>query len=367
VTDVEVSKWFAEPTFPDDTWGRRGESFTDWLARSTLPRAVAARRFLNSNLATLPVAIQPVLFAALRTRWQSAFFEMIVARTLQALGASLVCEPEGCDGSRIDYAARFADYLVNVEAVSPVVNAQAGETVKQRSPLLDIVEPMVPKGWGAMVLDLPLIGPNDSKRQFRRQVASLMASLPLTADQPVDLAADLPQGRVSLRLWPGDFGGQPILAEPAIASWNDTEERIRWAVGRKKRQARAAGPALVAIHAGGIGSEFEDFDIAFFGRTFERINQQWKVIETGFQPSGLFANRRSEPPVLAGALAFIRVGFRPFPDPVLYMHPRFPGSLPDSLLMLERRYLDAAGEGIVTIPSRRPGLMGELMFVPDHL
>jgi hypothetical protein len=304
----------------------------------------------------------------LHSRWQSAFFELIVARMLQVLGASIGFEPDGRDGSRIDFAARFTDLPINVEAVSPIVDGEAGEAVKLRTPLLDIVEPLVPEGWGAMVLNLPDLGPNDSKRRFRQEVTNVMASLPLSSTKPVELIADLPQGQIRLQLFQGEFGGRAILSEPPITSWNNSEQRIRCAAQRKKRQARAAdGPALVAIHAGGISSKFEDFDIALFGRTFERLDRQLEVIETGFQPSGLFAERRSEPPVLAGALAFVRVGFKRFPDPVLYLHPRFSGCFPDSLRMLERRYLDPAGEGIVTIPSRHPDFMAELMFVPDRV
>lgn len=359
---------FPEPIVPDATWGRRGESPAEWLARSTLPRAVAARQFLNSQLAALPDDLQSVIFVALRSRWQSAFFEMIVARTLQLLGASISAEPEGIDGSRIDFAARFTDLPVNIEAVSPIIDAEAGEAVKLHVPLLDIIETLVPEGWGAMVLELPRLGPNDSKRQFRQEVANMMALLPARSTRSVDFTADLPKGRIHLCLYPGIDGDQRILMEPAITSWNNSEQRIRRAALRKKRQARAAnGPSLVAINAGGISSKFEDFDVALFGRTYEQFDPRLGVIGKGFQPDGLFAGRRSEPPILAGVLAFVNVGFRQIPDPVLYLHPRFTENLPESLLILERRYLDPAGEGIGMTPSQHPGVMTGLRFVPNDI
>jgi hypothetical protein len=81
--------WFSEPSRADDSWGRRGESMTSWVERATLHRARATRRFLNENPSALPKEHQAALYRALHDRWQSAFFEPIVARTLQVLGASI--------------------------------------------------------------------------------------------------------------------------------------------------------------------------------------------------------------------------------------------------------------------------------------
>ena len=77
--------WFSEPSRADDSWGRRGESMTSWVERATLHRARATRRFLNENLSALPKEHQAALYRVLHDRWQSAFFELIVARTLQVL------------------------------------------------------------------------------------------------------------------------------------------------------------------------------------------------------------------------------------------------------------------------------------------
>ncbi len=81
------SGWLPEPSIVDDSSARRGEHTLDWLARSTLPRAKACRRFLNENLAAIPQEHQPRLFHDLRVRWKSAFFELMVLRTLQLLVA----------------------------------------------------------------------------------------------------------------------------------------------------------------------------------------------------------------------------------------------------------------------------------------
>lgn len=87
--------WLAESNRADDTYLRRGEPITDWLKRATVPRAKECRRFLNENLSSLPRGHQRVLYRALHDRWHSAFFELIVARTLQVLGTDIDVEP-GC-------------------------------------------------------------------------------------------------------------------------------------------------------------------------------------------------------------------------------------------------------------------------------
>jgi hypothetical protein len=160
--DHHTSVWFPEPSRIDDTYAWRGEDTTDWLGRSTVPRARECRRFLNENFSKLPGEYQTVLHHALHNRWPSAFFELIVARTLQVLGADIEVEPESEAGTRIDFLAHFPDSTVSVEAVAPVFDADAGETAKRRSSLLDIVESLAPPSWRIMVVELPDLGPSDS-------------------------------------------------------------------------------------------------------------------------------------------------------------------------------------------------------------
>lgn len=151
-------KWFSEPSRVCDTPAYRGESTTDWLARSTSPRAREARRFLNENLSAFPESGRDAMYRALHVREHSALFELLVARTLQVLGSEIEVEPQSPSGTRVDFLARFdgsPDGTVAVEAVSPVFDADAGETVKLRTPLLDIIESMAPPGYRAWVLSLP--------------------------------------------------------------------------------------------------------------------------------------------------------------------------------------------------------------------
>jgi hypothetical protein len=97
--------WLREPATNDDTWARTGEGLLDWLARSTLPRAREARRFLRFNLSILPTSWEERLCHELETRWQTAFFELVVARTLQAVGATLEVEVATASGTKPDFLA----------------------------------------------------------------------------------------------------------------------------------------------------------------------------------------------------------------------------------------------------------------------
>ncbi len=60
-----------------------------WLRRSTLPLADDCREFLNRNLSLLPEDCQKGIFDHLQHKqhYKAGFFELIVGRTLQELGA----------------------------------------------------------------------------------------------------------------------------------------------------------------------------------------------------------------------------------------------------------------------------------------
>jgi hypothetical protein len=124
----EWEVWFPEPSCADDSAAYRGEPTTDWLKRSTHPRAEAARRFLNENLSALPQEHRGTMYRMLHARWHSAFFELIVGRALQALGATIEVEPGGASDTRVDFVARFTDATVAVEAVSPIFGPEVGSS-----------------------------------------------------------------------------------------------------------------------------------------------------------------------------------------------------------------------------------------------
>ena len=66
--------------------------------------------------------------------------------------------------------------------------------------------------------------------------------------------------------------------------------------------------------------------------------------------------------MLACLLAFLEVGFQKSPNPVLSLHPRFEGSLPQALNVLERRYYDSEANKI-EINENTDDVMNRLKFV----
>src|SRR6266540_46077 len=106
----QLQPCFAEPNTHDPTPARADESRLAWLARSTWSRAVATRAFYNSNLAALPPEIAQHLCTELRRdRSEAKYFELVVGRFLQILGAErLDYEVPGSEGRRVDWTAQFA-------------------------------------------------------------------------------------------------------------------------------------------------------------------------------------------------------------------------------------------------------------------
>jgi len=364
MTELLELPWFPEPNKPDETIGPRTEPFVNWLARSTSANAVYVRAFLNRNLAELPRDSQLLLATALRTRFNPGLFELVVARTLQLLGGEIETEIPERNGKRLDVRATFVDGVVGIEAVSPTNDIESGEELKQRAPLLDIIENRVPDGWTACVWEIPDIGPNDSKKEFRQALDTLLSVPPSRVD--TERSINMNSGRLSILLRPVESGYRPISIEPAIVQWNRTSDRIRQAIASKKRkkQARTADyPVLLAIHGSGISSSIEDFDTTLFGNSVEYVDRMFGSIGVGFVPNGVFAKVRREPPTFAGVLAYAKVNYWKNPTPVLYLHPRFTGLLPESLMQLERRTLSPNRDGIDIELSLVPELLADL--IPD--
>jgi hypothetical protein len=301
----------------------------------------------------------------LRHRWHSAFFELILARLLQELGASLIVEGSNCEGRRPDFSAQFADATVIVEATAPVFHAAAGEAQKDQIPLLDFIESKMPEGWTIGVWQLPAIGPADSKRAFKRTVERMLDVSPPSADDDErELIRRLPTGIIHLHLWPKKTTGRQLAWEASITFCDNSEERIRHAVQRKRSQVRSsAAPVLLAIQASRLSSELEDFDRALFGRGYDRYDERRRFVESGFAPDGIFTENRDTTPTFAGVLAFLTVGFHACTAPVLFRHPRFSGILPEAILQLEQRMYNEESNAIQIQPLTARGLVERLNFV----
>jgi hypothetical protein len=210
-----VTPCFPEPTAPDPTPARRLEPMASWLGRSTWSRAREVRRFYHENLAALPADASAALCRRLQSaRYDDATFELIVGRFLQLRGATeLTWEPEGTggpNGRRVDWRATFPDGVLYVEAMVPVYNAGAGETMRRRARLLAVIEDAVPHGWWIMPHRVPRLDQNVSIRRFRQTVTAMLAQLPdprtASRDRPVELH-DISAGEyVELAAFPASPG-----------------------------------------------------------------------------------------------------------------------------------------------------------------
>lgn len=333
---------FPEPEIDDQRLRREDEQ--DFLARSTRDFAIEMRHFLNANLRLLPSGVeQPMCRALHGVNFRPSFFELVVVRTVQVLGArELSYEAEAQTGSHPDLRATFDDGVLVVDATAPEFDAEIVRTHETHQPLIDIIEELIPVGWTFFVERLPRIGPNDSQREFKSALRAAFATLPASsggiAPLSFPLVAEHPQGEIRLVL-----GARPADWErahsggPASAAWGDTDGRVERALRRKRSQLRGGdAPALIAI-AGGMSETVEDFDIALFGRTWERHDESRRVVETGFDPSGIWGRLQGGESVLAGALVFCHWQWTLGDDAVLYVNPRFGGTLPRALDVLQRR------------------------------
>jgi len=358
--------WFPEPPSTDDTFARRGEQTLEWLTRSTNTRARECRRFLNEHISKLPLRNQAKLVHDLREKWHSTFFELITARILQELGASFFIEDANPDGKQPDFRAQFQDAIVTVEATAPTFDAPTDEELRARIPLLNFIESKAPEGWRVGVWELPNIGFSDPQKQFKSKVKRMLnVPTPTVDDTDREITEKLPQGTIHLHLFPTCAASKRLGFEAPIILTDDTRWRILSAVKHKRQQVcNSHTPVLLAILASGSCSDLEDFDVALFGRSYERCDQPRQLVETGFKPDGIF-NKRSDKndPSFAGVLAFLKAGFNCCSEPVLYRHPRFSGILPEALLQLEQRTYNKATNEICRERSTIRGLVETLNLV----
>ena len=195
---------------------------------------------------------------SLRERWSSAFFELVVARLLQEMGATIAIEVTSPSGKRPDFSASFADCAVVVEATTPVVNGEVGELAKRRIPLLDFIESHKPAGWSVGVSELPDIGYAESRLPFQRAVRGMLdVPPPRDCDEQREVVRELSSGTIRMMLVPNRVVEADVLLwESGMGYCDNTESRIVHAVRRKRGQVRDVTlPVLLAIEAGGLSSD----------------------------------------------------------------------------------------------------------------
>ena len=325
-------KFFPEPRVDDPTWATPGEDLIAWLGRSTLPKATWFRTFLNRNLGALPPSAATKIARDMKSgRFEAAHFELIVGRALQLLGAALVHEPE-IAGRHPDWNATFADGTVVVECTYPRYMQDEARQRRDLTPLAQMVENLGPNDWSVHIHRLPRIGPAESRQELKRFLTREFSLIPPASALTHDVLIEglLSSGWVKLVLRPKRISHTKVVSGPASGGVVDAWVKIREAVADKRRQVRGATvPRVLAIH-GGVWSGLDDFDRGLFGTTPGQAD------ELG-DPA--FVLRRAPQPTFAGVLAFPGLELTYGTEPVLYVHPRFNGTLPASLHELRRRTL----------------------------
>jgi hypothetical protein len=360
---VPTPACFSEPPAEDLSWGRYDSDQLGWLERSTGPQARAIRDHLNTSLAALPVEAAIALCRRFRTDpWRQVYFELVVGRFLQVLGATLDYEPVGANGRKVDWQATFPDgKTCYVEATSPVTNAWLETGAKARGPLLQIIEDLAAPGWSVIVSRVPDVGPRESRGEFKRVIREIMATLPDAAtvgpDDHLERSRRITQGDIKLRFLPVRYASGAIVMSSGGAGYDDTALRIEDAIRDKRAQGRAfPGEVLLAIDA--PFGDREDCDSAIFGHAYSVLGDDFRVVEQGFRPDGaLSRQRRLEYPAV---LVFKGLRVDAGRDPVLYVHPKLDRALPPALDPLEHHWLE--GGAIRRAAARRERILDGLGF-----
>lgn len=347
------------------------EATLSWLRRSTLPLADNCRDFLNRNLSALPEGCREGIFQHLshERHYRDGFFELVVARTLQELGADIECEPVNPkDGSRVDFVAKFPDVTVFVEAVSPALDRELGAIYGREVPITKLIEDNVPPGWAADIKQLPSVGPDESRRHIKTFLQrELDLPPPTNDDEEVEIRKSFDQGELRVILFPQSRHGLSVDTKIAIGNaigyFPNDKAALRGAVQRKYRQLRNLdGTKLVALNMFSTTSSREDLDQALFGTSVTQLDQHLNEVDRYFQHDGLFAGGEGEP-TISGVLAFPEVGFLRCADPVLWAHPRFGGEFPQALNDLEMRRAPSSEPEVRVQPAKKADLLRNLGFV----
>lgn len=365
--ELDTSKlWFPEPPTTDLSAKYHLEGTLGYLRRSTNERAVACRSFLNENFQSVPAQLQDYLQRVTEDRFNSAYFELVVARFLQESGASLEIERSTMTGRRPDFLCQFPTGAAVIEAVSPVFNSEIVEAFSHNQRLLAILEEHIPPEWSVFVWQLPHIGPGDSTKWYKQLLRlHLTLPVPTTESQIESIHINTESGELELLLLPRK-GEAAILGGPGVSGADDSTIRVRRAYRKKREQLRNTDyPVLLAINAPGIGTHDDDVDAALIGQTVCVMGADHTEISRHFRRSGEFYRGSSEAPTIAGVLIFRTALFVLPQEPVFYPHPRFVGRFPTPIEQLRTRKL--IGETVVDMPATIPPVLSHIGFADQRL
>jgi len=364
---VKTIVYFPEPTPPGESWQEWDETAVNWLARSTQPRARAIREFLNVNLGYFSPKHAKRLAQKLSQDWQPFFFEIVVGRYLQVLGAKLEYEPDGSNGTHVDYRATFPDgVVVSVECVSKRFNQEAQQTVERNGKLARMLAEVGPTGWIIEFKRFPEANSADEFRPYVENARQFYSTLPEpTANgRHVEFACEGVSGQMELEAIPFPKGTLANHLGPTVTFMDNSIVRLKDALvdSHKRRQGRGAvQPVFLAIDCPFNGPDAEDFDQALFGQTVDhRDIDSGMSLGITFNPNGLLVTDKDIP--FAGVLAFLRLSLVGAADPVLYLNPYQRWKLPAALASHETRVCTS---GIRRTGATRERIIDQIRFVKD--
>ena len=358
--------WIKEPIIVDETYASYDESTIDWLRRSTNKRATDSRIFLNHNLGKIPKQYRELIIDRLTQDWRSGLFELILARYLQELGANLLYEKPIQGGKRPDFTTVFDDGSIIVEAISPIFNSELIKEQKNNAPLIKYIEKNKPPGWLVLLLRLPNIGPSDSKKEFQKKIDYIFENVRSTSENKLSISETTTFGEIALECTRTKEDYKRIGGGPILTSWDDTEERIKHALNKKRPQVREANiPVILAINTSGISSEIEDFNQALYGHSVDVIDvRNLRKRDSYFKEDGLFTRKKSIDPTYAGIFACFNYGLAGGPPPILFHNPNYVDYLPKALLQLKQRNYNFDSQSIVKENLKNSELLSKLRFPP---
>jgi hypothetical protein len=361
--------YFPEPTTPDESPPGWDEKAVDYYRRSTTPEAAAVREFLNRTLSHFLPGHARSLVSKLRQDWQSFYFEIIVGRYLQVLGANVEPSAKYANETDVDYRATFPDgVVVSVECVSKRYNIVAHDEMRRHGNMSRMLDAVGPHQWAIAFRKLPKAQSPIEFQPYVNRAAEFYATLPEAVDGgphiPFEWTGE--QGRIVLEALPFPRGTMPNHMGAAV-SWRDNSiERIKAALidSHKRRQARGAfPPVFLAVDSPFMGPDTEDFDQALFGQTVDhRGFEPHENVGLSFNPNGLLVTDKDIP--FAGVIAFLGMRMTTASDPVIYLNPYQRWKLPAALAAHEQRVWTSR---IDRAPATREPLINSVGFIqyPD--
>jgi hypothetical protein len=338
--------------------------------RSTQPSARAVREFLNVNLGYFSPKRAKSLAKRLNQDWQSFFFEIVVGRYLQVLGAEVEPEPLGSNGTRVDFRATFPDgIVVSVECVSKRFNQKAQQTIERHGKMAQMLDDVGPPNWIIKFQRLPDANSPDEFQPYLAEARQFYSTLPeAVADGGhVEFAWEGGKGRMELEAIPFPKGTLPNHLGPIVTYMDDSILRLKSAltdIRKRKQGAGASPPVFLAIDCRLHGPNVEDFDQALFGQTVDHRDFDSGIsVGISFNPNGLLVTDQDIP--FAGVLAFLKLSLVGAADPVLYLNPYQRWKLPTALASHETRVWTSRIDR--TLATREPTI-NRVRFVelPDH-